>query len=125
MHPFSIPASFQFWVAGVCWSLAQLSRGERRHTPWISRHPIAGLTLKDRQTFTLTHTYGQFSLINSPDNHVFGSWEETEVPGEATHAQGEHANSTQKGQSRDWNPKPSCGEATALINAPPCHLYIY
>ena len=23
IHPFSIPASYQFWVAGVCWSLCQ------------------------------------------------------------------------------------------------------
>ena len=61
IHPFSIPAFFQFWVS---WSLSQLSRGEMPGTPWIGRQPIARLTLKDRQSFTLTHTYGQFRVIN-------------------------------------------------------------
>lgn len=31
------------WVAGVCWSLSKLSRGERQGTPAIGRQPIAGL----------------------------------------------------------------------------------
>ena len=56
IHPFSIPASFEFWVAGVCWSLSQLPRGERRGPPWIGRQPIAGLTLKDRHSLSLTPT---------------------------------------------------------------------
>ena len=41
IYPFSVPATFHFWVIGVCWSLFQLSRGERRGTPWIGRQPIA------------------------------------------------------------------------------------
>ena len=51
-----------FWVTRVCWSLSQLSWARGRGTPWIGRQTIAGLTLKDRQTFTLTHTYGQFTV---------------------------------------------------------------
>ena len=84
IHPFSIPASVQFWVTRVCWSLSRLSRGKRQGTPWISRQPIAGLPLKDRQSFTLTHTYGQFRLINSPDKHVLDYGRKPECP-EKTH----------------------------------------
>ena len=43
IHPFSVPASFQFQVAGVCWSLSQHSRGERRGNPWIGRQPVAAI----------------------------------------------------------------------------------
>jgi len=42
----------------------------------------------------------------------FWQWEEA---GEATHTQGEHANSTQKGPSRDLNQEASCCEATVLL----------
>ena len=39
---------------------------------------------------------------------------------EPTHSRGEHANSTQKGPSRELNLEPSCCEATVLTTTPPC-----
>ena len=113
-----------FGSQGICWSLSQLSRGERWvtpwiGTPWIGRQHIAGLTLKDK--FPLTHTYGQFRLINSPDKHVFELWEETGVSGENPHKHRENMQTPhRKGRSWDSNPKPFCCEATALTTGRLC-----
>ena len=76
---------FPTWGRRGLLSLSQLLRGKRQGTPWMGGQPIAGLTLKDKETFTLTLTYSQFRLINSPDKHVFGSWEETGVLAENPH----------------------------------------
>ena len=48
----------------------------------LDRSPAYRRANTQRQTFTLTNTYGQFRLINWPDKHVFGSGEETGLPGE-------------------------------------------
>jgi len=61
--------------------------------------------------------------------HVFGQWEEVEVPGENPRiTQGEQANPTQKGPSWELNQQPSCCEATVLTTTPPsspnCCLFL-
>lgn len=94
----------------------QLSWGERQRTPWVGRQPITELA--QRQTTIHTHTYGPFSLINSHNKHIYGVWEEARR--KATHTHVRHANSTQKGQTGDSNPEPSCCEETFLFTQPVC-----
>ncbi|XP_054632009.1 CTD small phosphatase-like protein 2-A isoform X2 [Dunckerocampus dactyliophorus] len=43
-------------VAGACWSLSQLTSGDRRGTPWTGRQRIT--------IHTHFHTYGQFRVAN-------------------------------------------------------------
>ena len=54
----------QFRVTGVCWSLSQLSSGERQgFTP--DRSPVhRRATHTQTTTHTLNHTYGQFRITN-------------------------------------------------------------
>lgn len=56
------------------WSLSQHSLGERQLRPGHS-HRLN----KHRKTtiHTHNHTYWQFRIINSPNLHDFGLWEET------------------------------------------------
>lgn len=51
--------------------------------------------------------------------HVFGLWEQAAVP---MKAQGEHANSTQKGPSQRSNQNPSCYKATVI---PKSSIYLF
>ena len=103
IHPFSVPASFQFWVAGVCWSLSQHSRGEGRGR--IGCQPTSGLTLKDRHSLSHTPKVNLDWSIHLTSMSL-DCGRKPECP-EKTHTctQGEHANSTQKGRSRDSKPQ--------------------
>ncbi len=74
---------------------------------------ITGLSHRDKQPFMLTFTpVSNFRVTNSPNLHVFGLWEEAEVPRvEPVQAWEEHANSTQRGPNPRpglLNPGPSC-----------------
>ncbi|KAL6456803.1 hypothetical protein MHYP_G00353470 [Metynnis hypsauchen] len=42
LHWVDTAGHFSFWVVGGCWSLSQLSLGERQDTPWTGRQSIAG-----------------------------------------------------------------------------------
>ena len=121
IHSFSVTA-YSVRVAG-CWSLSQLTLGERRGSPWTSRQVTAGLTHRDRQPLTLTFTPTGNS--ESPINLHACLWT---VGGsrrtwrEPTQTRGEHANSAQKGPApaTHSNSRPSCCEAAVLTTAPPC-----
>lgn len=54
-------------VAGVCWSLCQLSGGERMGTRWIGHPPITVLTESQTTIHTLNHT-------DSSPGHSGGNW---------------------------------------------------
>lgn len=75
-----------------------------------STESITGLTCRDKQPFTHTHSYRQFGVTNQPDQHVF--------------RQVEHANSTKNGSCpvRELIQELPCCEATALTTAPSCSL---
>ena len=51
--------------------------------------------------------------------HVFGLWEEAGEIRENPHMHREHANSTQKGPSRDSDQEPFCFDLTVLTITPP------
>lgn len=93
-------------------------RPKRRGMPPTGHQSTAGSTQSKSQTFTLTFPSTLCSL-KSPANptcqHVSGLWERA---GERTvHAQGEHANSAQKGPL-DLNPRSSCSEAARTSTLP-------
>ena len=111
------PASFQFWGAGAAGAYPSC-----QGTPWIGRRPIAGLTLKDRQTFTLTHTYSQFRQIISPKSMSLDRGRKPECP-EKTHTCTGRTYKLHTERPEPRNPKPSCCETTVLTTAPPCRPY--
>ena len=84
IHPFSIPASLQFSGHRGLLELIPFVR-RRKAGSTLSRLPAYYRANTQRQIFNVTHTYGQFKLINSPDKHVFGSCKETRLPGENPH----------------------------------------
>lgn len=73
LHPFLYPLSPALELAGVCWRLSQLSRGEGEVTTWTSCQFIAG---PQRKTYipipSHTRTYSQFRVPNWPHRHVIG-----------------------------------------------------
>jgi len=91
-------------------SLSQLSLGERRGTPWT-----------DCQSITRPHRdKWERTILETPINLTCMFLDGGRTWREPTHTQGEHANSTQKGPSRELNLEPSCCEATLLTTTPPC-----
>lgn len=76
---------------GNC-SQSQPSSGERRGTSWQDHQYIAGRTQRHKSI----RTYGQFRVASLADLHVLDSGRKP------TQAQGDHANSTQRGS----NPEP-------------------
>lgn len=84
--------------------------GQRQGTPWTSCQFIPGLTLKYKQA------HEQFGVANL--HYVWTvdrSWSTRRKPSQA---QGERANSTQKGSGMESQLEPRCCEATALTSTP-------
>ena len=88
------------------------------HTGWVAS-PTQGHTEYERE-----HAHSLLRTIqgNQETQHacfwmVGGSWSTQREP---MYAQGEHANSTQKGLSQDSNQEPSCCKVTVLTITPPC-----
>lgn len=93
------------WVAGVHWSLSQLSRGEWWGTPWTGCQPIAGPTQR-HTTFTLALTLDRSTHLSM----ILDCGRKSKCPENLTSAQEEDVNTTQKGQNRDSNLESSCSE---------------
>lgn len=92
--------SFIFYTHMVmgCRCLSGQSLGERWGTACTGHQSIRGSHKRDKQPCTLTHMpRGNFRILDSRR--------------EPTRIRGEHANTSQKGQSREPNPVPSCREA--------------
>jgi len=106
IHPFFKPAYSNLGSRGG-WSLSQQSLGERRGTPWTGRQSITGPHRDRRDTQPCMLTPTRWDNLESPMNSKL-TWCFWTVGGSQS-TQGEHANSTQKGLSRE-----SCCEATAL-----------
>ncbi|KAL6466946.1 hypothetical protein MHYP_G00247500, partial [Metynnis hypsauchen] len=112
---FALPFDHEFWIAHSsiksaygsssslgCWSLAQLSSGERQDTPWTGRQSIAGQT--DRQSHTPRGN------LACPIGLSACLWTVGGIRRKPTQTRGEHANCTQRGTrspGQGIKPRPS------------------